>query len=920
MKMKRIASFLMCCLTLLFYTVLYTKCTNERIEPDPKPILKNGQVSLKILVPKGSISTYADTDASPSENHIDTLYVDLFENNNSTPIKESKFSGNDLKVMAGTNDSVVMVGYEIDNIGTGKFLAKVYANRKNVKIITDEIPIPAGNAATSFFMSGADSVRSNGTSYEGTVHLVRDVAKIRVNISKHSVILPSNLEIDYDNIKIQVNHVPNQTSLFPKADDAVSQSGFGYINYTERGPGALSPLRRSPTFNSTAGGQIDSFYVNENHRTNYSNKDHITAINVTIPTHSPTDGAKTASYSFDLYTATSAYAVLRNYIYTLDIKVRGQSLEPVITIDAQPWNDVNVDGNIYGTYLTVSPEILFDANGEAVVDFCTDAQAIYFNFEDFKTNTGVEIGTDINIEGIDKDNNDRNPDGFKNGHILLDQQHCGSFKFKLDLNFSDFKKFPEFNVSGKICMKAGNIVRCLMFPAQRTYDAHFIVGDSIFGLDDEYTKADVSEDGENNVFPGWLEISTKRLYEASSTSYNGTAVKLYLHLNENLTGHSRTGSVTVTDKNGIEKKLRITQLSAIPVGRFGYTSATPADDSIYNAILYTEQLYEYTTMPPYSSIPTSGFFDNAIYNGRITATGPHPNNLIFEWNKYENHNYLDASFPAINYCAQKNRISNNTNSSSSTVAERNAGIKWYLPAQAQLMGLWLSYNSFKVTSPTPRNDFEHQSGPGDNIYWSSTNNKDYASESQLMNFQFGNVGHYQWVKKYWVRCVRDGAGVASMIATNNNYPVIDFGNGMPVASSTTISKGNGGGNENSANNQTLYKTLRVAVNDLSSSGVKWGIDSCNRYSEGGITGWRLPTQRELQAIWILQNEIRKTYSATFNKLREDDYYWSATESSIAADNVWTVFGSGSRANPGASGNTPNQHKSRLCRIRCVKEE
>lgn len=914
--MKRIVSLLMCCLTLCFCAILCTRCTNERINPNPEPpsVLKNGQVSLKILVPRGSISTYANTDASADENHIDTLYVDLYQDG--TLIKESKFSSSELTIGTNTNDSIVMIDYEVDNITTGKLFAKVYANRKTVKIISDEIPNPAGTAATSLFMSGQDSVRSNGTSYEGTIHLVRDVAKIRVNISKHSLILPSDLEIDYANVKIQALTVPNQTSLFQLMDAAKSQSGFVYINYTERGPSPLSPLRRSPTsFNPTAGGQIDSFYVNENHLSAYdvpsdeTTSTNITKVKVTIPTYSPTEGAKVAYYTYALYTTAGGYTLLRNYIYTLDIKVRGQSLEPVITVNMQPWGDITMDGSIYGTYLTTPSEIKFDSNGEAVIDFCTDAQALYFNFKDFETNTGIEIGFDgIETEGVEYGVDELMPDGFKDGHILLDRQHCGSFKFRLDLGEALFSKFPEFNVSGKICVKAGNIVKCLMLPAQRIYDAHFIVGDSIFRwVGENYTYASVHEDAENNIRPEWLNISTARSYNQTEmrTSYEGSATTLYLHLDENLTGYSRTGSVAVTTSSGVEKKLNITQLPAIPVGRFGYANMSSADDSIYTAMLYTEQRYEFTTMLPYISSENSQIMPgNAIYNGRMTAiTTP----SVFDWSNYNNNfNYRSTVYQAINYCAYKNRIT------STSVKD---DLKWYLPAQAQLMGLWLSYNSYKDIATS---NFIYANNPAD-IFWSSTSNNHYTREAQLINFKFGNVGHHYRTDKYWVRCVRDGATTNSMILTSKSYPVIDFGiGGMPAASLTTTSKVNVGGTENSTTNQTLYKTLRVAIGDIPSSGA-WNLSACASYTEGSIGGWRLPTQRELQAIWILQYEIKKNFTGF--DLFKGDYYWSATEASEGGGtHAWTIYGSGSRTEPGSSGNAPIQHKSQQLRIRCVKEE
>jgi hypothetical protein len=927
MKMNRIVSPLLYCVALGFCVALCTRCTDERIPQkteEEKP--KNGNISLKIYVPKGGISTYAGEGATADENRIDKLFIDLYENRNnvSTLIKQDTFVqlNGDFTPIHIENDSVIMINYEVSNIETGKILAKVYANRKEVKILPDnvEIPIPNGDAATSFFMSGQDSIINKGTAYEGIIHLVRDVAKVRVKISKDSDALPSDLVIDYDNVKIQVLQVPNQTSLFPGIGVAAGQSGFGYIKYPERGG-----LRHSLTFNNTVGGQIDSFYVNENHLLassyNHPNEgDSITKVKVIIPTKSGTEGAKTDNYTYKLHTIDNNvpnYALLRNYIYTLDIRVRGQSLEPVITVSVQPWTDVNIDGNIYGTYLTLSKsEIIFDEYGKATIDFCTDAQAVYFNYSGFNASNSVKIGNGITSDGIENVISGLVPN-FGDGQILLDQQHCGSFEFQLnpdDPAFPGFKQFRTFNYSGKICMKVGNIVKCLTIPAKRTYDAHFIVGDSIFSSNEEYISAGVYEDNNVNSSPGWLNISMDRPYTSSGmlTTYpvSGTGTsKLYLHLDENLTGSSRSGSVVVTTTNNQEKKLHITQLPAIKVGRFGYDGGVLTDDSIYGAMLYTEQLCEFRGQPyikaeDYTSKPSG----NAIYNGRMTAT----NSNVFDITSYNSFNYQDAIYQAINYCAHKNRITG-------TGGNINSELLWYLPSQVQLMGMWLSYSSYKNE---PTSDFINSQGNPADYFWSSTNNEGYSNQAQYMNFQYGNVGHRPRNIRQWARCVRDGNGSGatststSMVLKTATYPVIDFGNGMPADSYTSQPKGNATGDELSANNATLFHKLRVAIADHA-VGVPWNENVCQGYSEAeNPSSWRLPTQRELQAIWILQSEINNQFS-TF-KLLADDYYWSVTISKEApGTHAWAIYGS--RTNPGSSGNVPIQDKSRPLRVRCVSE-
>ncbi|MDR0348417.1 MAG: DUF1566 domain-containing protein [Tannerella sp.] len=891
--MKRITFLLL----LLLSAVFFIKCDN-RIDPNKSLGSKSeaerkSKVSLNILVPKSNIFTYAGVDASAYENHIDTIYVDLYQGSGTTPINQSKFYGNELKVRENSNDSIVAVGYEVDNITTGTLRAEVFANSKTVRVLssTDSIPLPKGDVATSFFMSGKidqiDYDTPSGT-YKATIPLQRNVAKVRVNVSRHSVILPSDLEIVYDKIKITTLNIADRTSLF-----APGTAGFvnTYIN-TDLRTGSF--LHKSPSFSSTDGGQIDSFYVYENILSNTS--DPKTQVKVSITTTSPTSGTKEDTYTYDLYTDGS-YNIYRNYVYTLDIKVRGQSLEPVITTSIQPWNDVNIDGAIHGTYLTMNQsEIRFDATGKATINFCSDVQAIYFDFREFRAaNPRVTIGgSNFALMGINSADPNLAPKGFKDGQILLDKQHCGSFGFKL--NTSGFPGFPNVNFSGKIYVRADNIVKCLSFSGIRTCDAHFIVGDSLFDVPGEkYTSATVSTDDNG----AWFQVSNSRLYSSSAMRSNYPAsgdpvpAALYLHLDENLTTSPRSGSVTViVDGSGVEKTIHLVQLPAIKAGRFGHPNNVLTDDSIYGTELYTEQLYEFNAMPRYITTENNLIISgNAIYNGRMTAMA----------------NYQNVLYEAIYYCAQKNRITDTGNI--------NDELKWYLPSQAQLMGMWLSYESYKDVATS---NFERGGTPAD-TYWSATANGGYRNAAQYMNFQYGNAGHYQKETKSWVRCVRSGdaASVDSMVSTAYTvFPVIDFGKGMPTGSYNTTPKIDGSGDELSSNNKILYQTLRIAMNDYA-TGAEWKIDACQGYNEGDGDHWRLPTQRELQAIWILQSEIKSRFQSSFTLLA-DDYYWSATEVQNRNSNAWTIFGS--RTDSGASGNSPNQPKATSSlRVRCVKE-
>ena len=909
--MKRIA-------LILLSAVVFVACEDEKV-PEPSGGIggDNNNVSLSILVPKGSVSTYANENAYGNENKIDQLFINLIDGPDTVKrVFNSTPTSSDPWTWRVEHDSIVHVSYEVDGLANTTVAVEVFANYSGPQVSTGEPTSP-------FFMSGKGSLTLSTTpgdhegEYEGTVRISRNVAKLRINISEHDVIMPLDLEIEYDKVEVEVVGASNSTAAFIGG----STTGILYnIDYPKR---TGTSLRKASTFNPTvaygpdnSGGQIDSLYLYENVGSTP------TVVKITIPTKSNMEGSRSVTKDYTLYTRVGgntigADDVLRNYIYTLNLKVSGQSMEPVVTLDIEPWSDVAIEGSILGTYLTTDvSEIVFDpVTGIATVDFCTDAQAVYFDYSGFNppVNTIAEIGNNITSIGIEKANEDLAPVGFTDGQILLDKDHCGSFSF--ELNLSQFPEFPNVDFSGYICMRAGNIVKCFTFPGRKLYDAHYIVGDTLLGGEKFHSVKVIQDSGDT---PNWIQVSMNRLYiDATQDTTAGPSPttdqsSLYLHLDENLTGKTRTGHIIF--KNGaVEKTFYVSQLPAIEVGRFGYTTGnTAGDDSIYSAKLYTEQLYEYSAFVQYgitNAIPVPA--KNHVYNGLGMAMAP-----VFDQNKYKDSPYFDyrgANYSAINYCIYKNR---GTNADGSL---KDTDIKWYLPAQAQLMGMWTSYEAYKDSATSTFNSIVNLPV----AYWSATANRDYVGEAKYMNFGYGNVGHKKMnsgggtpTERHHTRCVRNGGASSSMVS---NAGIIDFTSGMPDDSHTNVGKGSiATGDETSLNNQKLFHKLRVAANDLPTSPVVWSNNACSSYSQGTFTsGWRLPTQRELQAIWVLQHDIKKEYPA-FNLLG-GDYYWSGTASKEYSTNAWVVYGGGTSLGAGGSGNSPNRHKEELSRVRCVRE-
>lgn len=136
-------------------------------------------------------------------------------------------------------------------------------------------------------------------------------------------------------------------------------------------------------------------------------------------------------------------------------------------------------------------------------------------------------------------------------------------------------------------------------------------------------------------------------------------------------------------------------------------------------------------------------------------------------------------------------------------------------------------------------------------------------------------------------------------------PVINC-EGMPAGAYTTTSKGNAEATLKTPEaNATVYKRFAVSKADNSTSSTWFNAFTV---CSGLGAGWRLPTQRELQLIWILHNELKKANG--FNPFIANSY-WSATEDSSFSDGSWNVSF--------LNGNTSTSYKNYDIRVRCLRE-
>ena len=413
---------------------IFTSCNiNEIVEEDSTHSENQEKtINLSVNVPKKSVSTYSIEDGNFDENHIDTLFIDLFENGT---LKDSrKFFDSDLKIEDYTNDSIINIAFETGNLSNGTVIAEVYANRKEIVPITSEIVFPDRLVpSTCFLMSGTGGLTYNNGTYSGTIHITRNVAKLRTLVSKNTVCIPSNLIIDYQNIKIEAQQVSDRTQLLAPPP-ILTPSGLNYINYAPRTGLTLRPQSSSVLTN---GGQIDSMYLNENYLINSSYTDaNITQIKLTIPTREPGMPTKTAEYTYKLYT-NGSYQINRNYIYILNVKVVGQSLDPLISLELIPWDDIDVNGDIYGSTLVLNKSSVT----LTPLSIKTNCENINYNTD----NTSITL-----------DWSSVNPAY----NIDMSVQHMLGMNGEIEFFWND-NGAPDFDFKDTVYIKTGNIVKAV---------------------------------------------------------------------------------------------------------------------------------------------------------------------------------------------------------------------------------------------------------------------------------------------------------------------------------------------------------------------------------------------------------------------------------------------------------------------------
>lgn len=168
---------------------------------------------------------------------------------------------------------------------------------------------------------------------------------------------------------------------------------------------------------------------------------------------------------------------------------------------------------------------------------------------------------------------------------------------------------------------------------------------------------------------------------------------------------------------------------------------------------------------------------------------------------------------------------------------------------------------------------------------------------------------------------------AQTATTVNGYPVIDLSALNPLGAVLSSSEASArrtemnaqtptndaslavGGDENGVWNAKMsikYQVMRADRSTGTDRASAWAL--CKSYNgEGGGTGqWRLPTQRELEMIWILHPQL--IGKGSFTAL-STNYYWAATE--YTATSAWIVSFN--------NGYVGSNSKTSSLYVRCVRD-
>lgn len=316
-------------------------CSNEEeqsLYPTPDSNRKR-IIALNISIPGSpnhSMTRTTVTEAgSATENDIDYVYITINSTNRGEYREIFKKPWTEAAVRDTFKCAVEASWLE----SCGELRATVFANYQKDSlpgIITDETKFWKGNNLNilqKLFMSGQspDTLKKVGDSFSGTVKIERQVAKLRLKVELTEDRVPVGLTVLYDSVRVAVKNAANQAAII--GSDSINP---GYINYNER-KGKFLRIFKNEEGKHVEGAVVDSCYVYENIISRYPAGQRTTLL-VTVPTYDPVADHREDLYGVFEIKGEGNYDIKRNYIYTMNIKVRSQQEPLNITSVAEPWD------------------------------------------------------------------------------------------------------------------------------------------------------------------------------------------------------------------------------------------------------------------------------------------------------------------------------------------------------------------------------------------------------------------------------------------------------------------------------------------------------------------------------------------------------------------------------------------------------
>lgn len=318
---------------------LTASCSNEENQSLCPNSDGNGKriIALDITIPGSpahSMTRATSETGSASENYIDYVYITF---NSADGEYEEVFK------MPWTKDAALKNTFKcaveeswLEN--STLLTATVFANYPKSNLpgtISDETKFWKNdnpNVLQKLFMSGSNTITKEGNNYSGTVNIQRQVAKLRLKVNLAEDCVPLGLQVLYDSVRVAVKNVANIA-------DTITSHSFnqGYIDYKER-KGDFLRICKDGDGNHIEGTVVDSCYVYENIIKDYDAGRRTTLI-VTIPTYDPiADHREDLHGVFEIRGENNSYDIVRNYIYTMSVKVRSQKEPLNITSVVQLWD------------------------------------------------------------------------------------------------------------------------------------------------------------------------------------------------------------------------------------------------------------------------------------------------------------------------------------------------------------------------------------------------------------------------------------------------------------------------------------------------------------------------------------------------------------------------------------------------------